>query len=119
MSLERRTPLRAKKPWLPPRTRIRQRSVKQAAKDRVWAKVRAEVIDRDRTCRAAEIVPHLPCWGRAEVHHLRNRSQGGRHEADGCVLLCSAHHEWVGMWPEKAAELGLLILRPDHEGEAS
>lgn len=120
MSLERRTPLRRDTPktraWLAkPRARIRQRSVKQAAKDAEWAEVRRQVIARDKTCRAAPLVPHLACWGRAEVHHLRNRSQQSGHTVDGCILLCAGHHEFIGMFPQKAAELGLLILRPDAE----
>lgn len=101
--------------WPRARKRIPRQSAKQAKKNREWQKVRAEVIARDETCRAAGIVPHLPCQGRAEVHHLRNRSQGGKHEADGCILVCSVHHEWIGLFPEKASELGLLILRPDAE----
>lgn len=47
-----------------------------------------------------EVEAHPPelydCWyveiGRAEVHHLRRRSQGGDDTPDNCLSLCAAHH---------------------------
>jgi hypothetical protein len=54
--------------------------------------VRRRVMRRDQGhcvvsgCRNATFV---------DVHHLRPRVEGGRHEADNLVVLCSAHHRAV------------------------
>lgn len=104
--LQRRTPLRP----VSQRTATR-RSERDA--------VRRTVHERDRNCQAALLAPG-PCSGPHDVHELVRRSQwaDGQYKAENCVLVCRAHHEWIGGHPAEAHRLGLLLWsweRPDEE----
>jgi len=48
-----------------------------------------EVIERDKCC----IMCGSYNW--LQVHHVKYRSQGGKHELDNLVLLCKEHHDLV------------------------
>lgn len=107
--------------WLnKPRQRLRQRSARQVRKDREFNVARRQVLERDEwTCQLAIRMDGHHCGGGLEVHHIRRRSQGGSNDPSNLVTLCSeAHHGFVHKYPQEAALFGLLILRPEHEGEA-
>ena len=54
--------------------------------------VRREVMRRDRGCC---VVPGCKNRVFVDVHHIDLRSEGGDHDPDGLVVLCSAHHRAV------------------------
>jgi 5-methylcytosine-specific restriction endonuclease McrA len=70
------------------------------------AKVRRSVLERDGGCKARGLVPGR-CHGRAEVHHLRRRSQGRDDSTDNLIAVCSFHHQWITEHPKDAHDLGL------------
>ena len=114
----RRTPLAADpdktRAWQDrSRRRLPARSKKRIAEAPTRAAVRAEVLDRDRGCRARGIAPG-PCAarpGRAplEVHEVvsRARRPGGHLDPENCLALCPGHHDWVTEHPTDAEALGL------------
>jgi len=52
-------------------------------------RIRRQVMLRDRgRC----VVPGCRHTNFVDVHHLELRSEGGDHDPDGLVVLCSAHH---------------------------
>ncbi|MFZ5890145.1 MAG: HNH endonuclease [Myxococcota bacterium] len=73
--------------------------VSQRASQTIPPAVRREVMRRDNGrcvvngCKHATFV---------DAHHLKPRSEGGRHEPDNLVCLCAAHH--------RAAHQGRLII---------
>ena len=61
--------------------------------------VRRKVMRRDRgRC----VVPGCRHATFLDIHHLELRSEGGNHDEDGLVVLCSAHH--------RAQHRGLLLI---------
>lgn len=71
-----------------------------------------EVMARDRQCQAPLRGAPYRCFGRLEIHHLRNRGMGGSgdptiHDLDNLMVLCSLHNGWVEDHPHVARELGL------------
>lgn len=49
------------------------------------------------------------CTGQAEaVHHMLRRSQGGGHDVDNLLAVCTACHQFIHGNPAKAVALGLL-----------
>ena len=54
--------------------------------------VRRQVVLRDRRCCR---VPGCRNATFVDVHHIIARSQGGGHDADNLIVLCSAHHRAV------------------------
>lgn len=77
---------------------------------------RAVVAERSQgRCEAA--IPGV-CLGRAQnVHHRRNRSQGGTWSPDNLLHLCGSGttgcHGWIGREPASASLLGLTLHRGD------
>lgn len=115
MTLERRVPLK-RSLWVPPRTRLRQRSAKQTKKDREYAAARIVVLERDDyTCQLWLRMDGHYCTGGLHVHHRRLRSQGGSHDPSNLVTLCDGAHRYVHANPAEAAMFGLIELRPDKE----
>lgn len=54
------------------------------------------------------------CGGHgSEVHHRKNRSQGGGWDTANCVLLCRPCHHWVTVNPALARESGWAVARHD------
>lgn len=94
--LRRRQPLRAMS---------RKRMAERAARAEVVRIVR----ERDRTCQAAALVPEVQCSWPLDVHEIVPRSvwRHGYLEADNCVLICRAHHDWIGANPAAAERLAL------------
>lgn len=90
--LKRRTPLRKSRP------------------DPAWIAAREAALDRDGRWPACHRyrIPDHECWGGLEVHHIVRRSQGGTHDLDNLVTLCTAGHRWVHEHPAEATLLGLL-----------
>lgn len=60
-------------------------------------------------CEAVELVPHITCDGRLDVHEVIPRSAwpGGHLVLSNTKALCRAHHTWVGEHQEAAHDLGL------------
>lgn len=75
--------------------------------DKVLAKARLVVAERSQgQCEGRTMV----CTGVAEaVHHRLRRSQGGKHEPENLLALCTACHNWVHANPLAACEKGLLL----------
>lgn len=46
-------------------------------------------------------------------HHRKRRSQGGPHDVENVIPLCSAHHSWVHSEPQRSYDLGLMIRASD------
>lgn len=81
----------------------------------------ARVIHRDRSqCQFARYWLHAgrlgdpfadarPCRYPLDVHEIIPRSAwaGGWLDDTNCVVLCRAHHEWVGDHPDHAHAIGL------------
>jgi hypothetical protein len=91
------------------RTPLRRRSQKRSDFDRQRRRVVAFVHLRDRSCRAAALVPSVPCSGRLDVHEIIPRSAWGNGalEESNAILLCSAHHRWTHLHPTEAHCAGL------------
>lgn len=94
---------------LPQRTkplRAISKKRRREAKDR--AAIRQAVFERDQQCMARGVLD-LDCWGVADCHEVIRRGQWGAGYLvlDNCLTLCRRHHEWVGLHPHEAVELGL------------
>jgi hypothetical protein len=85
------------------------------------ARNRRAIVTRDRCCR----FPHCSRPARwCEIHHIRERDNGGTHELSNLVLLCTYHHREVHrrgitlVWngPELVATLrnGITLHGPPH-----
>lgn len=48
-----------------------------------------------------------------DVHHRKNRSQGGRWDTANCTLLCRPCHHWVTVNPRAASSYGWALQ--EHE----
>lgn len=89
--------------------RLRSMSTKKRSTDYARAQLCKLVRQRDRTCRAAELVPHVRCVRKLDVHEIIPRSiwRLGFLEPTNCILVCRAHHEWIDDNPSEAARAGL------------
>jgi predicted restriction endonuclease len=73
-----------------PESRTVERRRETRRQRRLTAAVREAVVKRDPRCRVCGIVF---CGAvRAELHHLRFRSQGGATSTQNTLLVCSACH---------------------------
>lgn len=52
----------------------------------------------------------VKCWQLAarQPHHIKPRSQGGKHTLDNLTSLCDFHHAWVHANPKEAKKIGML-----------
>lgn len=92
--------------------RLRPVSVKQRRKNAEWQAAREVALSRAHYWPQCELVgfgADHEHWGGIEVHHRLRRSQGGGHDLDNLVVLCSAAHAYVHKNPEWAYGVGLLI----------
>lgn len=44
-----------------------------------------------------------------DMHHRRNRSQGGRWTPENLMLLCHSHHMWITVNPKQSREQGWSV----------
>ncbi|HEY8943871.1 MAG TPA: HNH endonuclease signature motif containing protein, partial [Polyangiaceae bacterium] len=63
-----------------------------AASQRIPPAVRRWILRRDRGCC---VVPGCSHATFVDIHHLRERAEGGNHDRDNLVTLCAAHHRAV------------------------
>jgi hypothetical protein len=102
------------------RSPLRPVSPKRRANLTVRAEIRAQVLERDDyLCqfwtRAKSLdlmnLPHVPiaCGGPLDVHEIIPRSAwaDGYLVVDNCIAVCRRHHDWIGDYPELAAEHNL------------
>lgn len=88
------------------RTRINPVSKKKRATDREWPAARAAAIERDGgDC----VVCGTYVGDAAEVHHKLRRAQGGTHELDNLITLCTKDHVLVHAYPALSYKLGYLV----------
>ncbi|WP_256789012.1 HNH endonuclease [Frankia sp. AvcI1] len=110
----RRAPLRAGQPsgraGAARRAPLRPVSARRSAQNRQRRQVLAEMAGEMPWCQAMHLVPHVMCGGRAVDGHERlTRARGGSiTDERNIVLLCRAHHDWVGAHPIDAERLSLL-----------
>jgi hypothetical protein len=95
-----------------------KRGTKRVAQmsDRALAQLpeRARVVDaawdRDRgKCQAKRLVPDVRCGGQLEAHERIPRSAwpGGELVLSNIIMVCHAHHRWIGDHPQAAHDLDL------------
>ncbi|MFG1794230.1 HNH endonuclease [Nocardia sp. NPDC049149] len=78
------------------------RATRSAVKSR--AQMRCERCAKDLT------------WEGGEIHHLKNRSQGGGHELTNLALLCLECHGWATAHPHAAHEEGFTLWHGEQPG---
>lgn len=98
-----------------PRKRVNPIGKRSRLRSDEWTENRAAVMERcggqceyfiDGTSAFAH------CTARAtQVHHRLPTSQGGGHDLDNLVALCSPHHLHIHAWPEKSYAAGWLVRR--------
>jgi hypothetical protein len=67
-------------------------------------------LERDRyRCQAPPLVPEIRCAGPLDPHEIIPRSawHAGYLRLDNVMILCRAHHDWVGDHPDLAHRAGL------------
>ncbi len=104
----KRSPLRRGAP--PKRTgRPRARSKRRESEAAERRAVVELVHRRDRTCRAAAVVPEVECRGPLDVHEVIPRSAwaAGYLVPSNAKLVCRSHHSWIGDYPAEAKVRGL------------
>lgn len=100
------------------RTPLERESTTRRRERAAYAAMRAEVFARDgHACQAADLVPHVRCWGPLDPQHVIPLSawRGGRLVARNVKAVCRGHHEWIGAQPLAAAALGLHGWSWSHE----
>jgi hypothetical protein len=116
-TLERRTPLKAKRAT-PRRTLLPRCKVgrcKQIARIDGWCIPHAEheadrrfslwVRARDGRCTAAEVLTDRPCEGRLQAAHIEGRAKKStRYDPDNVWTLCERHHRIVDQHAMHAAK---------------
>lgn len=103
----------------PKRTaRIRQRSPRRESEVDQRRAVVAAVHLRDRTCRAASVVPEVACGGPLDCHEVIPRSAwaAGYLEVTNGLSVCRVHHAWIGDHPAEAKVRGLRKSAWDRDG---
>lgn len=90
----------------------RYNSAKTRAGYRRLVAARAEVVGRSGGWCEAD-TPACP-EGRHtghHAHHVLPRSQGGQHEADNLLFVCSLAHLWIHAHPQESYRSGWLLHR--------
>ena len=67
---------------------------------------KCRVIVRERSGSVCEICSRARA---TEVHHRKNRSQGGQWTPENCLHLCSEHHRHITTHPQAAREQGWAV----------
>ena len=115
---------------------LAKRSAKRVSEDKEFAKVRAEVMERDRyACQfISELAFHLPhhsfpipprCSSdELDAHHIvsRARDKTLALDPDNLIVLCRRHHDWCHQHPLEAESIGLLhpaVPSPDPQEPVS
>jgi hypothetical protein len=119
--MERRKPLRRsgiartatrieRAPMAPRATPLRQQSPKMRKQRRAEADLKAQLLaERGADCQAAAVVGRVACAGPLDKHEVQTRARGGDPlDPANCLLVCRAHHDWIGMHPLEALQVGLL-----------
>jgi hypothetical protein len=89
---------------------LNYQSAKRRRERPVYLAAKREAFERDGgICVAAELVPHVPCWGALEPHHLAKQSTTpqGRNDPNNIKYACHNHHAWIGDNQPAAQLLGL------------
>lgn len=88
---------------------LRDESEKHAHERAERDRVVREVRNRDRGCRAREVVSSPRCSGPLDVHEIIPRSawRRGYLDVDNCIVVCRGHHDWIGDNPGAAHDVGL------------
>lgn len=116
MTLERRTPLRAKTPWRPKRKPIRARSARQQKLYDVRVPIIREAVERGQRCEACPLIAQVDmtqanrCTGRAvDWHEVKTRARGGSIlDPANRVWACRSCHDWIDLHQPEAHAVGLL-----------
>jgi hypothetical protein len=88
---------------------LRPKSQKRLDEDAERDAVKRRVRQRDgNQCQAKGKAPGR-CSGPTDVHEIIPRSawKAGYLMDDNCIVICRAHHDWVGDYPDDAHDLGL------------
>jgi len=116
--MRRGGPLKRRQPWnykvkpIRRETPLSPESAKGRARRLAFKDVRLYVLDRDHyTCRAG--IPGQCQLAAGDVHHVRNRSQGGKDDPDNLVSLCRPCHAYLTEHPRVSAQLGWTIQNVD------
>lgn len=117
--LKRLTPLKAKKPWRPERTRIAARSSKRAKfmkEERV--PLTKEMLADDPWCELAVKIRRVdPSWASCArsaigLHELLKRSQGGSlTDPENVLRACGPCNSYCEDNPDRAWAAGLVVRR--------
>lgn len=91
-------------------TRMRQAGSKSNPKKATRSAVQS------RAAMSCERCAQNLTWIRGEIHHLKNRSQGGGNELTNLVLLCIECHGWVTQHPHAAHEEGYTLWHGEAPG---
>jgi hypothetical protein len=99
------------------RTRLKPRSAKKIAADKLKPAIRESLYRRDGGRCALAVTRHdgvPPCFGRWTPHHLRKDGQGGEYNLVNLATLCAGHNDWVESGsPNLAHRLGLVCRNGD------
>jgi len=102
------------------RTRLQPMSKKRRSEAAERRAVVAEAHARDGgRCVAADLVPHVTCWGPLDGDEIVKRSArpGGHLDAANVQGLCRAHHSWKDDHPIDAARVGLRPFPVGYMGD--
>lgn len=107
---QRRKPMPRQRRYLPAvstKTRA-QRESRAEVREQLWKRDGGECILDDR--RHAHLLTGQ-CFGGATPHHLLKAGQGGAYQLDNLLTACVGHNTWVEDHPDRARDLGLVVLR--------
>lgn len=96
--------------WLKRKTRLQPMSERRKSEVLRRREVVEQVRRRDgNRCQAAGLVRSVICCGPLDPHEIIPRSswRAGYLEPDNVVIVCRAHHDWIGDNPLEAEAVGL------------
>ena len=100
----KRSELQRHTPMLRSGKRLRARS----SKGRIPAKV-VDSVRRRSAGRCEAVSIEHECMGAAtQMHHIRRQAQGGKHEAENLLHVCTIGHMTIHAEPALSAALGYL-----------
>jgi len=123
---KRRTPLRSSSQLSSSqhslnRQPLRATSKRKQAELAARRRIRPLIEERDGGCVAAMRVRHVACWHPPgvplDMHEVVTRGRGGSAtDPANIILVCRAHHDWIGGHGPEAEALGLLAKRSPGDG---